>query len=55
MDSSTENGPETTKKQEWRLFIFIIVFLFPIVAVALMGGYGFVVWISQLIMGPPSY
>lgn len=42
------------KKKEWRLFVFIIVFLFPILSVALVGGYGFVIWMYQLLMGPPS-
>jgi periplasmic nitrate reductase NapE len=42
------------KKKEWRLFIFIIVFLFPILSVALVGGYGFSIWMYQLLMGPPS-
>lgn len=42
------------KKKEWRLFIFIVVFLFPILSVALVGGMGFSIWFYQLIMGPPG-
>lgn len=42
------------KKKEWRLFIFIIVFLFPILTVALVGAMGFSIWFYQLIMGPPG-
>ncbi|WP_418930363.1 periplasmic nitrate reductase, NapE protein [Gilvimarinus xylanilyticus] len=42
------------KRQEWRLFIFIIVFLFPILSVMVVGGYGFAVWMSQIILGPPG-
>jgi nitrate reductase NapE len=42
------------KKKEWRLFIFIIVFLFPILSVAVVGGYGFAIWMYQLLMGPPG-
>lgn len=42
------------RRQEWRLFIFIIVFLFPILSVAIVGGYGFVVWMYQLFAGPPG-
>ena len=42
------------KKKEWRLFIFIIVFLFPIFTVALVGAMGFSIWFYQLIMGPPG-
>ena len=35
-------------------FIFLIVFLFPILSVALVSGFGFVVWILQMIFGPPG-
>lgn len=42
------------KKQEWRLFIFIIVFLFPILTVALVSAMGFSIWFYQLIAGPPG-
>lgn len=44
----------TEKKKEWRLFIFIIVFLFPILTVALVATMGFSIWFYQLIMGPPG-
>lgn len=42
------------KKKERRLFIFIIVFLFPLLTVALVGAMGFTIWFYQLIMGPPG-
>lgn len=42
------------KGRELRLFIFLVVFLFPILAVVLVGGYGFIVWMTQLILGPPG-
>ena len=41
------------KKKELHAFIFLTVFLAPLVAVAIVGGYGFVIWIYQLLMGPP--
>lgn len=43
-----------TKRGERRVFLFITVFLFPVLSVVLVGGYGFVVWILQIIFGPPS-
>lgn len=47
--------PEQSKKRrEWHVFIFIVVFLFPILSVMIVGGYGFAVWMSQLILGPPG-
>lgn len=42
------------KRKEWRLFIFIIVFLFPILTVAIVGAMGFSIWFYQLIAGPPG-
>jgi periplasmic nitrate reductase NapE len=46
---------EAEKKKEWRLFIFIIVFLFPLLTVAVVGAMGFTIWFYQLIVGPPGY
>jgi len=43
-----------TQKQELSAFLFLTVILAPILAVALVGGYGFTVWISQIIGGPPG-
>lgn len=47
-------GQQEEKKKEWRLFIFIIVFLFPILTVAIVGAFGFSIWFYQLIAGPPG-
>ena len=50
-----ENGKETfTKAQELRSFVFLAVVMAPVLAVILVSGYGFVVWMSQLIFGPPG-
>ncbi|SFR67380.1 nitrate reductase NapE [Marinobacter daqiaonensis] len=53
---NTENdgGNDKRKRDERRLFLFLVIFLFPILAVAVVGGYGFIVWMSQLILGPPG-
>lgn len=42
------------RSKEWRLFIFIVVFLFPILSVMIVGGFGFLVWMYQIIAGPPG-
>ncbi|PSW21161.1 trimethylamine N-oxide reductase system protein TorE [Photobacterium sanctipauli] len=43
-------------KYEWRSFLFITIFLFPILAVAIVGGYGFIVWAMQVFfLGPPGH
>ncbi|WP_339799478.1 periplasmic nitrate reductase, NapE protein [uncultured Marinobacter sp.] len=49
-----EFSSDTRKSQELRLFVFLIVFLFPILAVAVVGGYGFIIWMSHIFLGPPG-
>jgi len=44
----------SSKREETRLFVFLIVFLFPILSVLLVSSYGFAVWIIQMIFGPPG-
>ncbi|MFC7368980.1 MULTISPECIES: periplasmic nitrate reductase, NapE protein [Vreelandella] len=50
--TAVEKAPR--KRQELGLFLFIVVLLFPILAVAVVGGYGFSVWIFQMFTGPPG-
>lgn len=52
--SPGESASLTRKSDELRLFIFLAVFLFPILAVIVVGGYGFVIWMSHLFLGPPG-
>lgn len=42
------------KRREVRLFLFLTVVLFPVLAIGIVAGYGFLVWMWQLISGPPS-
>jgi len=42
------------KNEERNAFLFITVVLFPVLSVALVGSYGCIVWISQILMGPPG-
>jgi nitrate reductase NapE len=42
------------KAEERNTFILLAVFMAPALAVAIVGIYGFTIWISQLIMGPPG-
>ncbi|UUA72547.1 periplasmic nitrate reductase, NapE protein [Cellvibrio sp. QJXJ] len=53
-EDAQRNQQQKQKKREWRLFIFIIVFLFPILTVALVSAMGFSIWFYQLIAGPPG-
>lgn len=49
-----EEVDQSVKRRELQLFLFITVVLFPLLAVITIAGYGFVVWMWQLINGPPS-
>ena len=42
------------KADERATFFILAVVLAPVLAVAIVGGYGFVVWITQLLVGPPG-
>lgn len=52
MTVSEENPKQ--KKHERNTFVFLAVFLAPILSVILVGGLGFAIWISQIFFGPPS-
>jgi len=44
-----------TRSLEWKSFLIISVVLFPVLSVALVGGYGFLIWFMQVFfMGPPG-
>ena len=50
----TENDPYISRKHELRGFLFLTVILAPAMAIALVGSYGFSIWIYQMIAGPPG-
>ena len=37
------------KRNEWAVFLFLAVFLAPILAVSGIGGYGLLIWLSQML------
>lgn len=48
-------APEKARKSlELYAFLFLSFVLVPVLSVALIGGYGFFIWISQIIFGPPT-
>ena len=50
-----EDGNEVfTKAQELRSFLFLSVVMAPVIAGVVIAGYGFLVWMYQLIAGPPG-
>ena len=42
------------KKKELNAFIFLTVILAPLLAVAIVGGYGLLIWLYQFFTGPPA-
>jgi nitrate reductase NapE len=47
-------APETQKKEELRSFLFLTAVMVPALSVIVVAGYGFIIWMSQLlVMGPP--
>ncbi|MGL3821180.1 periplasmic nitrate reductase, NapE protein [Sphingopyxis sp. R3-92] len=43
-----------TKRKEVQLFLFLTVVLFPVLAIGIVAAYGFMVWMWQLVSGPPG-
>ena len=54
MKRSADERSGFTRGEELRSFLFLTVVMAPVLAVAVVGGYGFLVWMSQLIGGPPT-
>ncbi len=50
-----DNVADQSKRRELWGFFCLTVILAPALAVAIVGGYGFLVWMYQLVQGPPAY
>jgi nitrate reductase NapE len=44
----------STAKYERNTFLFLTVFLAPILSIVIVGGFGLMVWLSQMLFGPPG-
>jgi periplasmic nitrate reductase NapE len=49
----TDHAP-TGWGREFLVFLLLAVVLAPVLAVMIVGGYGFLVWISHMVYGPPG-
>ncbi len=47
-------APRPTRRKELLTFLVLAFGIWPIVAVAVVGGYGFLVWMWQIVFGPPG-
>jgi len=52
--SSAVQSPPSTRTEELRSFLFFTVVMAPLLAVVGVGGFGFLVWMYQLVAGPPA-
>lgn len=52
--SVENNAVAITKTDERRAFLILAVFLAPFMAGVIVGGYGFIVWMLQVVFGPPT-
>ncbi|MEE2729480.1 MAG: periplasmic nitrate reductase, NapE protein [Pseudomonadota bacterium] len=43
------DSPAADKKRELALFLFLTIVLAPAVSVAVIGGYGLFIWLSQML------
>ena len=46
-------SPATRRREIWA-FAVLAVLIWPFLAVAVVGGYGFLVWMYQIVSGPPG-
>ncbi len=52
-----QNGQEVpaTRNQERIAFLLVVAVIFPLLAVGIVAGYGFLVWMWQVLFaGPPT-
>jgi nitrate reductase NapE len=47
-------APQYTRREELFAFFALAVLIWPVIAVGIVGGYGFIIWMSQLVLGPPG-
>jgi nitrate reductase NapE len=48
------SAPPSTRTEELSSVLFFTVVMAPVLAVMIVGGYGFLVWMYQLVAGPPA-
>lgn len=45
---------ERSKRNELVAFLFLTIAVAPVLSVMIVGAFGLVIWLSQLILGPPG-
>ena len=49
-----KSGSPRTRREEIFAFVVLAVLIWPVIAVGIVGGYGFLVWMYQIVFGPPG-
>ena len=47
-------GPARSFRDELFVFLIIVALVWPVMTVGIVGGYGFAVWMYQIVAGPPG-
>ena len=47
-------GSHDTRRRERVLFLLLAVVIWPFIAVGIVAGWGFIVWMYYLFTGPPG-
>ena len=53
-DQSGASLPRRRRRNELITVLVLAFGIWPIVAVGVVGGYGFLVWMFQIVFGPPG-
>jgi periplasmic nitrate reductase NapE len=51
-DSQDQVASPNRRREELFAFFVLAIFIWPILSVGVVGGYGFLVWMLQLVFGP---
>ena len=54
MSPGTPSSFAARRKLELTIFLVLTILLAPAIAVVSVGGYGFAVWMYQIVAGPPG-
>lgn len=52
--ADTAPPPRSSFRKELLAFLVLAFGIWPVLAVGLVGGYGFLVWMWQIVFGPPG-
>ncbi|MCW8876913.1 MAG: periplasmic nitrate reductase, NapE protein [Kangiellaceae bacterium] len=53
LNDESQNS-NNTRRLELNTFLFLTVFLAPILSIIIVGSYGLIIWVMQMFFGPPT-